>query len=340
MAKKWRPFGMLSTAFVSAAVLVAVFGSVAHAPAASAGAGVLAAATPTSVETGAPSAPTPSLAPPAGMRGGSVLFVGNSFTEGFEEPARSFNRASVIDKTDAATGGIAGIFKRLTDDAGMSFTVGVSAVGGTTLGWHASKRPADMSGRWDAVVAQDFSTLPLPREHGGNPAAFVDGARAVRDLVRAGNPEARAYLYQTWASPRGVGAQSYAAGVAGLREMQTDLSASYARAGAQLRVDGVARVGDAFLRAVDDGLVDPTPADGIDKGKVSLWSSRDAHHAGVLGSYLAAAVLFATVTSSDARTLPTGSGSAAADLGITPDQARALHAVAASVAQSARARGA
>lgn len=223
---------------------------------------------------------------------------------------------------------MAGIFQRLTDEQGMRFVVTVEAVGGQTLAWHAVHRSGVFAQAWDAVVAQDFSTLPLPAEHGGNPAAFHDGTTAVQGLVDASSADADFFLYETWASPAGAVLQKYGDGAEGLRLMQSDVRAGYAAAAQQLEATAVAPVGDAFERAVEDKLVDALPAGGLDPGTVSLWSGDDHRHANELGSYLAAVVLYATITERDPRALPTGESSTPADLGILGTTAARLHDIA------------
>lgn len=46
----------------------------------------------------------------------------------------------------------------------------------------------------------------------------------------------------------------------------------------------MARVGDGFLRAIDQGLADPNSADGITPGTFNLWSASDSRHASRYGT--------------------------------------------------------
>lgn len=97
---------------------------------------------------------------------------------------------------------------------------------------------------------------------------------------------------------------------------------------------GVVPVGDAFQRAVNDGLVlgsgfynaqgsHAEPGDGT----MNLWWL-DRTHASVYGSYLSALTLFGSITGLDPQSLGAGEQAALA-LGITEGQARALQRVAA-----------
>jgi hypothetical protein len=260
---------------------------------------------------------------------GNILFVGNSFTHGNEEPAYSYNKAAVTDTNGSGVGGIPGIFKKLTTQAGLAYNVSLETASGQTLGWHYANRSAVIGqATWNTVVLQEQSTTPLPTARGGSPTSFMDAARNLRALVHSQNPSADLYLYETWSSPTSVGAQGYPSGTAGLQAMQTDLRDAYFKASRELGFTGVARVGDGFMRAVDQGLADPNPADGISAGMFNLWSASDSRHSSRYGSYLSAAVLFAKITHVDPRGLATGAGSAAADLGLSATEAGNIHRIA------------
>ena len=258
----------------------------------------------------------------------NILFVGNSFTHGHEEPVLSYNKSAITDLNNSGQGGVPGVFKKLTSLAGLSYNVNIETVSGETLSYHAANKASAVGRVWDAVVLQENSTRPLPTARGGSPTDFASGAASLRQLVLSKNASARVYLYETWASPTSVSAQGYPAGTDGLRAMQADLRSAYFKVHAEQGFTGVARVGDGFLRAIDQGLADPNPADGITPGTFNLWSASDTRHANRYGSYLSATVLFTKVTQTDPRNLPTGSGSAAADLGLSSSDAANIHRVA------------
>ncbi|RKH24080.1 cell division protein FtsK [Corallococcus praedator] len=263
------------------------------------------------------------------VTGGNILFVGNSFTHGNEEPAYSYNKAAVTDTNGSGVGGIPGIFKKLTTQAGLSFNVSLETASGQSLAWHYGNRAAIIGqATWNTVVLQEQSTTPLPTARGGSPSGFTNAARDLRSLVLSKNPAANLFLYETWASPTSVGTQGYPSGTPGLQAMQTDLRDAYFKASRELGFTGVARVGDGFLRAVDQDLADPNPADGISAGMFNLWSAQDSRHSSRYGSYLSAAVLFAKITQLDPRSLATGTGSAAAGLGISAADASNMHRIA------------
>ena len=61
-------------------------------------------------------------------------------------------------------------------------------------------------------------------------------------------------------------------------------------------------VGEAWTRAMDSGLADPNPYDGIELDKIDLWTF-DHYHASVWGYYLEALVVFGNLTGRDPRSL-------------------------------------
>jgi len=128
--------------------------------------------------------PLPALAAPV-----EVLFVGNSYTFGRVDPVMSYNADAVTDLTDPSRGGnftnpeggndfeprpwggVPGIFKRLTDQAGLDYAVSHSTRNAASLRGHMlNLNPADWDlrgniaeRRWDQVVLQEQSDEVLPR---------------------------------------------------------------------------------------------------------------------------------------------------------------------------------
>ncbi len=263
----------------------------------------------------------------------NVLFVGNSFTHGHAAPVNTYNNGAITDLNKTHQGGVPGIFKKLTVQAGLDINVSIETVSGKTLAYHLDKKSALITRlKWDTVVLQEQSTEPLPAVHGGNPASFQAGADGLQDLILAKNPAARVILYETWTSPTSAKKEGYG-GV--LQAMQNDLRDSFRHLQSRsTRTPGksdyfaVAGVGDAFMRAVDQGYADPDPSDGIAPGRFYLWDTGDNRHAGKYGSYLSAAVFFGKITGLDPRTLAAGEGTAAAELGISPAHAKQLHQIA------------
>ncbi len=162
----------------------------------------------------------------------NILFVGNSYTFGRVAPAMQYNNANVTDMTagfnalSPATnsyplgsgivstpciattttgigcfepkpwGGVPGIFKALTDEAGLNYVVSLSTRNAATLRGHFLNTGDDVwdlrgnmaSKKWDVVVLQGQSDEPLPRakSKNGNPVSFSTYAGLIQQYVHSG----------------------------------------------------------------------------------------------------------------------------------------------------------
>ena len=96
--------------------------------------------------------------------------------------------------------------------------------------------------------------------------------------------------------------------------------------------------GDAALRAVQEGVADRNPYDGIEPGQLNLWGP-DSYHFGPWGSYLEALVIFGKLTGRDPQSLGADSR-AGRDLGLTPAQVEAAQRIAARELRGAASPGA
>ncbi len=259
-------------------------------------------------------------------------------------------------------GGIPGIFKTMVDQAQLATDVRLSLRGGATLRGHLlNTNPAgwDMranlaSARWDVVVLQGNSTEAVERA-GGNFCQFSAYVGKLKRFLTLGdmhsyresllcpgasatlrnippnanaNPQARLYLYQTWARPD----MTYPAGqpYSGepLETMTAELGAAYAQAAvANGGIAGIVPVGDAFLRAVQEGYAVRDPYLG-DPALIDLWWAEDHFHPGTHGSYLSALLMFGAITGIDPASFGAAE-KAASDLGIAPLDALRLQGVAA-----------
>ena len=150
-----------------------------------------------------------------------ILFVGNSYTFGRVDPVMSYNAANVHDLTAAfnATspagtnsypigtvgfgsfeqhpwGGVPGVFKKMTDQAGLNYDVSLSTRNAATLRgqflntanatWDLRGNVASQS--WDSVVLQAQSDEPLPVGKGknANPTAFTAYATQFEKFIHTG----------------------------------------------------------------------------------------------------------------------------------------------------------
>jgi hypothetical protein len=159
----------------------------------------------------------------------NILFVGNSYTFARVDPAMTYNAANVNDLTAAfnaqypngsnswpwngATctgvpfsdgcfephpwGGVPGIFKALTVQAGLDYNVSLSTRNAATLRGHflnTANAVWDLRGniasqKWDIVMVQGQSDEPLPanKSKNGNPVSFKTYASQIARYVHQGN---------------------------------------------------------------------------------------------------------------------------------------------------------
>lgn len=249
----------------------------------------------------------------------TILFVGNSFTFGANTPVRVMNADRVTDLNNERIGGVPGLFKRFTEQAGLDWQVSLETSGGKTLGWHLAERRAVIDRAWDHVVLQEYSTLD-PNRPGDGTATIAD-AKRIADLLRARNPKVAITLSATWTRPDLVFLPDKRWSGTPVATMANDLRRATDTAARRAKAD-VAPVGQAFTCAIRSGVADANPYDGIDYTRVPLWSY-DQYHASNYGYYLEALVIFGRVTGIDPRTL--GAREAAAgDLGFSEAETTAL----------------
>jgi hypothetical protein len=255
----------------------------------------------------------------------SILFIGNSFTYAHFSPARFYRPDTVTDLNGEGQGGVPALFKCFTQQAGLDYDVSLETHGGAGLDYHLARK-LDVIGKhgWDVVVMHGFSTLD--RDKPRDSAKLVATAKQMADFLRTGNPKVAIYLMATF--PRAD--QTYPRTGAWFGEpiaaMARDVHAAYDRAAEGARARAVIPVGDAWIRAMEEGLADPNPYDGIEAGKVDLWAS-DHYHASIYGGYLQALVVFGVLTGRDPRSLGERER-AAFELGLSPAEVRRLQQVA------------
>jgi hypothetical protein len=141
----------------------------------------------------------------------SVLFVGNSYTFGRVDPVMSYNAANVRDLTAPMAaanatgsnvfephpwGGVAGIFKQFTVQAGLDYDVALSTRNAASLRGHLlNTNPADWDLRgnigsqtWSKVVLQEQSDESLTQRPGlaSNPTFFKNYADKIENFLHSG----------------------------------------------------------------------------------------------------------------------------------------------------------
>lgn len=278
----------------------------------------LLAAVPASAQT----APRPSATPSAPR---TILFVGNSFTQGATSAVRNYRASSVHDLTGRGIGGVPALFKLFAEQSGLSFSVSSATQGGSTLGAHIAERRALWDRAWDVVVLQDYSTFTPGRP--GDPASHIRDAGIIATQLTRANPRVQVELVATWSRADLVYRPGSRWSGTKIDRMALDLrKGSDAARAASRDIDGVIPVGEAWNRAFAARVADPNPYDGVSFGQLNLWSY-DHYHASISGYYLEALVIFGKITAIDPRRL--GEGERAADeLGLSRAQAKALQQVA------------
>ena len=264
----------------------------------------------------------------------TVLFVGNSFTFGARTDVWHYRSSSVDDLNSDNVGGVPALFKRFSDESGLNYRVSVETDSGQTLRFHYEKRHAKLDQAWDHVLLQEYSTLDPKKP--GDPHQFGRYAARLAAMFLKRNPKADVRLVATWSRPDLTYQKASPWKGKGIDAMAGDLQRAYAAVAVQTAgIRGVVPVGSAFSRAVAEGVADADPFDGIEPGKIDLWSD-DNYHASKFGYYIEALMDFGSVTGIDPQQLGKNE-QAAADLGISPEQAVTLQQIAGRQLQAARA---
>ena len=197
---------------------------------------------------------------------------------------------------------------------------------GIGLDYHLqAKRDLIASRSWDVVVMHGLSTLDFDKP--GDPAKLIATVRQMAELLITRNPRVEIHLTATW--PRAD--QTYVAGGRWygqpIAAMAHDVRAAYDQAAATSpAIKSVIPVGEAWIRAIETGVADSNPYDGITPGQIDLWA-KDHYHASTAGYYLEALMVFGNLTGRDPRSLGDGECSAF-ELGMPVAEVQALQRVA------------
>jgi len=257
--------------------------------------------------------------------GTSILFIGNSFTYGAGSAVRFYRADTVADLNNEGVGGVPALFESFTEQAGLDYDVSLETRGGAGLDFHLEQKLGVIGRRaWDIVVMHGYSTLDadLPRDS----AKLVATSTEMASFLRGMNPDAAVYLLATWSRADQVYPTDGAWTGQPIEAMARDVRAAYDKASAAAKAKAVIPVGEAWSRAMQTGLADPNPYDGIEAGKVNLWTY-DHYHASTHGYYLEALVIFGSLTGRDPRSLGENECSAY-ELGLSRAEARSLQQIA------------
>ena len=256
--------------------------------------------------------------------GTSVLFIGNSFTFGAGSAVRFYRADSVTDLNNEGIGGVPALFKSFTDQAGLDYNVALETRGGVGLDFHLNEKLGVIGRRaWDIVIAHGYSTLD--KEKPRDPAKLVATSRQMAEFLRDRNPKVNLFLMATWSRADETYPSKGAWHGQPIEAMAHDVRVAYDQA-AVAAAATVIPVGESWTRAMQAGVADRNPYDGIDAGKLNLWTY-DSYHASAHGYYLEALMVFGYITHRDPRSLGNNECSAF-ELGIGKKDATRLQQVA------------
>lgn len=261
----------------------------------------------------------------AAARAETILFVGNSFTAGAGSQVEGYRPGTVTDLNRENTGGVPALFKAFARQSGLSFDVSLEVAGGMNLDFHYEQKAPLIARAWDHVVVQGYSTLDADAP--GDAGKIIDYSARLAELFHTANPQVDVRLVATWSRADQTYPESGHWFGKPIETMATDVRAAYDQAaGHSSYVHAVIPVGQAWNRAIAQGIAAANPYQGVAPEQINLWSA-DNYHASVYGYYLEALVIFGSITGHDPRSLGC-TEEAAAQLGIAPATAHALQRIA------------
>jgi hypothetical protein len=169
-----------------------------------------------------------------------------------------------------------------------------------------------------------FSLLDADKPR--DPAKLIATSKQMADFLRSKNAGVETFLISTWARADNVYPEKGAWHGTNVETMTRDVRAAYDQAAKNANVKMVIPVGESWLRAMQTGVADSNPYDGIEANKLNLWTY-DSYHASTYGYYLQALVIFGSVTGLDPRSLG-DSECSAFELGLSRAEAKSLQQVA------------
>lgn len=251
-----------------------------------------------------------------------VLFIGNSFTFGWGSAVRFYRANTITDLNKQGIGGVPALFKSFTDQVNLNYDVFIETRGGSALDFHLAEK-LDVIGTqaWDQVAMHGFSTLDS--KNPGNPNLLVETSAKMAAFLIGLNSKTEVYLTSTWSRADLIYQEGNLWSGTPIEKMAVDIRAGHNKAAsASSAIKGVNPVGEAWTQAIKLGIADSNPYDGIDFGKISLWTW-DHYHASTHGYYLHALVVFGNLTGKDPRLLGENECSAF-ELGMSTREAKLL----------------
>ena len=255
----------------------------------------------------------------------TILFVGNSFTQGAHSAVKRYRANAVTDLNGDGYGGVPALFKTFTEESGLNYSVSLETQGGKPLGFHWAERRRLIDKAWDVVILQELSTLD--RDKPGDATDYRTYGLMFAAMFARANPKVDVQLMATWSRADLV----YQPGSPWSGKPIVAMAQDLRRATDGVRslspvFRGVLPVGEAWNRAIAAGIADPNPYDGIAVGQIDLWAY-DHYHASPYGYYLEALIVFGRVTGIDPTTLG-AKERGADDLGLDPKLVPILQVIA------------
>jgi hypothetical protein len=208
----------------------------------------------------------------------------------------------------------------------LDYDVYLETRGGSGFEFHLENKLGVIGARpWNVVVMNGQSMLDLDKP--GDATKLIATTKQLADALRVRNPKVEVHLAATWSRAD----QTYPTGSAWfgkpIEAMAKDVRIGVDKAAANAApIASVIPVGEAWTRAMQSGVADPNPYDGVEAGKLNLWTY-DNYHASTSGYYLEALVIFGQLTGRDPRSL--GENECAAyELGLSRTDVRSLQQVA------------
>ncbi len=256
----------------------------------------------------------------------TVLFIGNSFTFAAGTPVQKWRPETVTDLNHEGIGGVPALFKSFTKQAGLDYDVSLETHPGVGFDYHLQNRSDLIASRpWDVVVMHGYSTLDADKP--GDAAKLVATTKQMAELLTGRNPKVEIHLTATWSRADQTYPETGHWHGQPIAAMARDVRAAYDKAAATSpAIKSVIPVGEAWNRAIETGVADPNPYDGLTPGQIDLWG-KDHYHASIEGYYLEALMVFGDLTGRDPRSLGAGECSAF-ELGMPATEVKALQQVA------------
>jgi hypothetical protein len=231
----------------------------------------------------------------------SLLFIGNSFTYGHGSATNFYRADTVTDLNNRGIGGVPALFKSFADQAGLDYSVSLETYPGSDLYYHLQNKQGLIGQKpWNQVVMHGYSTLDLDKP--GDPNLLIKSAADMSTFLQGLNRDVEIFLTATWSRADLIYLGDSLWTDTPINQMAQDIRGGYDKAAKAPGVKSVNPVGEAWTRAMEMGLADTNPYDGIEQGKINLWTY-DHYHASKYGYYLEALVVFGNITGLDPRSL-------------------------------------